>query len=40
MAKLKVRGQIVTEQNDKMEVVWDFYHNLLGTAVQGFHPQS
>ena len=34
MPKLKVDDQLVTEQEDKLEAVWNFYNNLLGTAVQ------
>jgi exonuclease III len=34
IAKLKVADRILVEQEEKQEVVWDFYNNLLGTAVQ------
>jgi exonuclease III len=34
IATLKVADRILVEQEEKQEVVWDFYNNLLGTAVQ------
>ena len=32
MAKVKVDDRLVLDQEEKKEVVWDFYNNLLGMA--------
>lgn len=32
IAKLKVGDRVVIEQEEKKEVAWEFYNNLLGTA--------
>lgn len=33
MAKVKVDDRVVIEQDDKKEVVWDFYYNLYFETV-------
>lgn len=34
VAKLKADDRMITDQDEKKEVVWDFYNKLLGTAAQ------
>jgi hypothetical protein len=34
MARIKVGDQIIIEQEEKLEAVWNFYNDLLGTAGQ------
>jgi hypothetical protein len=34
IAKLHVEDQVITEQNDKQEAIFDFFSNLLGTAEE------
>lgn len=34
MARIKVGDQIIIEEEEKLEAVWNFYNDLLGTAGQ------